>query len=478
MLPLQRRPAPTLPQEILREILWADINLAYISTLTYSPSRSSQTARSRSSVGASLAIAQRRLASHMLVSRNWLETACILLYSTPLLSSQVQLRGFHRAIATNQAAPTLKGLIIEDFVVDNPEPVMPGHFELDDDNATLEYADECRTTLDDLVAICGSGPFNLHLWANLAGHKHRLLAYPLLYSISKFDVASNLRGLSLRGSVMFIQYTTRQEMAEGWAFPNLEELSIRETFFPLDFVVTSHRLPSLTRLRLMHCHWASPAPIFRRTSTGPRLTHLEFLYTMTDDISLAATIREHASSLTHLTLIGKSELRAFARLVATRASIGDEQVADPWVGPYYAAQGPVQLDSLRQLTVSLIASPEARHFDFALGAWLIPPQLECLIIARRRWSDWRESDFTTKDLKGIYYSLKNYIYTGGQFKRLKSIDIEGTFPNGAVQEKELLLEIAELCNIHEIDYHLTGRTVAEAISAFIADPCWCLNRLA
>jgi hypothetical protein len=479
MLPLQRTPAPALPHEILVEILWADVSLAYAATLTYSPSRSSQTAGNRSSVGACLAIAQWQLASHMLVCRDWLHTGRTLLYSTPLISSCSQLHAFRRTTVFDKETSTFRGLIVEDFVIENPDPVMPGHLDKDETNETEGYIEECRSALDGVLALYGSNSFSLHLWANLAGSARRLLAYPLLHSVAASDIACNLRSLSLRGSVMFTQNAdSGQNISGGWAFPKLEELSVRETFLPLDFVITSHRLPSLTKLRLMHCHWASTASIFPSTSTGPHLTHLEFMYTMTDDHSLAATVREHAASLTHLTLIGKSELRAFARLVATEASIGDEQLTDPWVGPYYAARGPVHLESLYQLTVSLIASPEARHFDFALGLWSVPPHLEHLVIARRRWSEWRESDFTTKDLIGIYRGLKNHIYHGEQPHRLKKVEVEGTFPSGAIEEKELLHEIAELCSIHDIDYYQTGRTIAEAISVSIASPCWNLNHLA
>jgi hypothetical protein len=476
----QGRAAPTLPHEILTEILKIDVALAYVTTLTYSPSRSSQTSHACSSVGAYLVSAQRRLASHMMVCRGWRDSGLYILLSMPIVTSWPQLRNLHRTLRVKDSDTqhaTTRGLIIEDFIIENLDDLMPGHLSSEDDDTMSGYVQECRAVLEDLLARYARAPLRLHLWANLAGTTHRLLGYPLIQSIAMSVSGQNLRGLSLRGSVLFNSNTNRQETTDGWPgiLPQLDELSIRETFLPLDFVISSHRLPSLTKLRMMHCHWAETSSIFPPSATGPHLTHLEFLYTMTDDRSLAATIRDHANSLTSLTLIGKSELRAFSRLIATETSIGEAQLTDPFVGPNYAVAGPARLDHLRELTVSVIASPESRHFDFALNAWQLPKGLERLVIARRRWSEWRDSDFTTKDLTGIRQALAHHLTN--QTPTLRAIQVEGTFPSGAEHEMEVLQEVAELCSLNGVSYHLTGRTVAEAISAFIADPRWELNQL-
>jgi hypothetical protein len=471
-----------LPQEILLEILGARHSTSYSQTLAYSPSSPEQ------SKSDDLLHTQAELAKQLLVSHPWYHAGRTLLYSTPLLASWSQLARLHRTIMSDPPlAGSVKGLIIDDYIIEQEAITAraPGYLWSDSVEEMFEAAHEQSATLQSLIQKC-QNVVKLQMWKRVVVPTHTakltlLDSFNLVY----IDLArrQTLRTLSLHGRALIgLEDPTLQANTWGWAatLPVLEELSLREGNLQANIQLSSDNLPSLKKLRIMHCYRPGRLPLF--AAAGTSLTHLELAYNVIDDEALALTVHAHCRSLEHLSLMGKAELRAFASLVALPSAQIEQQGEHPRPGPRLTVNlpGPIEFPCLYYLALVLIASPEARRYDFALQSWEIPHNLRHLVLGRRRWSNWRLSDFSDVDLIAVEQAIhKQLIQTANSpHAGLSSVTVEGTFPQPVAHaEMEVINRIRELCEVQGVKFHMTGRAIADMLSAHIADPAWEMNRV-
>jgi hypothetical protein len=477
----------TLPPELLLHILSTHHLSAYASSLAYTPQSRIPVDRPEEPFQA-LSGYQHSLTSFSLVSKEWLLVARTLLYHSPVLTSWRQLSSFYHTIQTkSELLILMKGLIICNHDIAGELLRPPGHLAADPNEDAQELAQDHWTVFENIILLCANSLKILQFWEKprkglmrpLTLFDRRIQPLTLRNTLNK----SKLRSLSLHGTSLL--FATAQQQGPprpvfGWSLAVLEELSFRDMSLPSGFQLLPESFPNLRKIRFMHCHRPGKMSLIPRSEHCADIVHLEFAYTILEDLAISETVRMHSTTIEYLAMVGKAELRAFATLIASEDSLSQEQYADRYVGPAFAVHGASEFPQLRQLVISLLATPEARHYDFALNAWRLPPLLKRLVIARRRWNEWRNSDFCDIDLDGVFSAVQRLLQDPEHAAYLKSVVMEGTFvsSNPLIQTELAICEnMLMLCSKYNVEFTMTGRTIAEMLSAQVADPSWEMNRL-